>query len=70
MQNNLKRAHRENHAHAYACVRRLAARYDVSVATIWRWSAPQGKKLPKPKQLSPGCTRWDMEAVLAAEAEW
>ena len=35
----------------------LAARYNVTRATIWRW-AREGR-IPKPVSLSPGCTRWE-----------
>ncbi len=48
----------------YASVRRMAKIYDVSPATIWRWTA-QGI-LPKPEKLSPGCSRWRLDLIQAA----
>lgn len=45
----------------YADVQALAARYDVSPSTIWRWVA--AKRFPQPVQLSPGCTRWKLAEV-------
>jgi predicted DNA-binding transcriptional regulator AlpA len=38
-------------------VRDVAARYRVSVPTIWRW-LKNGKSLPAPIHLSNGTTRW------------
>ena len=40
----------------------LAARYGVSRSTIWRWT--KEGRLPQPKKLSPGCTRWDWSEIL------
>jgi len=45
----------------------LAERYGVSRSTIWRWV---GKGLlPKPQQLSPGCTRWKLDEIEQRDAE-
>jgi prophage regulatory protein len=44
-----------NDEHYYS-VRQVAERYDVSVATIWRWV--KHGDLPAGRILSPGCTRW------------
>jgi prophage regulatory protein len=52
----------------YSSVHRMAERYDVGPATIWRWTK-QGK-LPKPKRISPGCSRWHNGEVSEAEADW
>lgn len=41
----------------------LAARYEVSRATIWRWVREQ--KIPKPLKIN-GSTRWSDEQL----AEW
>jgi predicted DNA-binding transcriptional regulator AlpA len=43
----------------------LGGRYGVSRATIWRWA--QSGRLPKPVALSPGCTRWRLADIEAAE---
>ena len=43
----------------------LAARYDVSRCTIWRWVA-RGQ-LPPPVKLSPGCARWPHTVLVAFE---
>lgn len=43
---------------------RVAARYGVHRATLWRWLKTD-PTFPKPVTLSPGCTRWrlaDLEA--------
>ena len=45
----------------YVTASQLAEIYSVSVATIWRWAA-RGV-IPQPKKFSPGCTRWNAEAV-------
>ncbi len=45
----------------------LAERYSVSRSTIWRWASK--RILPKPVQLSPGCTRWRKEEVEQRDAE-
>ena len=34
----------------------VAKRYDVSRATIWRWTS-EGR-FPRPVRLTEGCTRW------------
>lgn len=48
----------------YASDTQLAARYDVSRATIWRW-VREGR-LPAPVKLTPGCSRWRLSAVIEA----
>jgi predicted DNA-binding transcriptional regulator AlpA len=40
----------------YLTVVAVAARYSVSVNTVWRWV--REKRLPAPEKLSPGCSRW------------
>ena len=42
---------------SFLSVRNVAARYEVSVPTIWRW-LKNGKSLPAPIHLSNGTTRW------------
>ena len=39
----------------------LAARFQVSRATIWRWV--QTRQFPDPIKLSAGCTRWRLAEV-------
>lgn len=51
----------------YVSDAQLAAQYSVSRSTIWRWAA--SGILPKPVQLSPGCTRWRMDAIEKHDAE-
>lgn len=46
----------------YASDTQLAARYDVSRATIWRW-VREGR-LPPPVKLTPGCSRWRLSEVV------
>lgn len=45
----------------------LAQALSISRATVWRWAA-EGR-IPKPVKLSPGCSRWNVEAVFAALQE-
>jgi len=48
----------------YASDTALAKYFEVSRATIWRWT--QEGRLPQPIKLSPGCTRWKWAEILAA----
>lgn len=50
---------------AYVSDQQLAVRYDVHRSTIWRW--PQSRGFPQPVRLSPQCTRWRLEDVVAWE---
>ena len=49
-------------------VRDLSRRYDVSVATIWRWSSERDD-FPRPLKLGTGCTRWRIQDLEAFEAK-
>ena len=51
----------------YISDNQLAERYYVSRATIWRWS--QKGILPRPVQLSPGCTRWRLDEIEKHDTE-
>lgn len=51
----------------YISDRQLAARYGVSRPTIWAW-AKSDDSFPRPKKLSPGCTRWALPEILAWES--
>lgn len=42
----------------YLGVVNVARRYDVSVASIWRWVA--AGKFPRPRKLASGTTRWSI----------
>ena len=42
-------------------VKKVAERYEVTPMTVWRWSK-QGW-IPKPRKLSPGCTRWNADEL-------
>jgi prophage regulatory protein len=53
--------------HMYLSDRALAARYDTSRATVWRWVETRG--LPKPIRFSSGCTRWKLSDIERWEAE-
>jgi prophage regulatory protein len=48
--------------------RQVAARYGVARATPWRW-VKSDSTFPRPVELSPGCTRWKLEDLVAWEAE-
>ncbi|WP_363301091.1 AlpA family phage regulatory protein [uncultured Roseovarius sp.] len=55
----------------YLSDEQLAARYNVSRGTVWRWHRTD-PTFPRPVKLSPGCTRWklaEVEAWEAAQAE-
>jgi prophage regulatory protein len=45
----------------------LSRRYGTHRTTIWRWAA--NGTLPKPVQISPGCTRWISSEIDARDAE-
>jgi predicted DNA-binding transcriptional regulator AlpA len=49
----------------YLRVQQLAQRWDVSVPTVWRWTADG--KIPFPLKLSPGTTRWRLDEIEAYE---
>ena len=51
----------------YFTDRQLAARFGVSRQTIWRWSGTG--RMPQPVKLSPGFTRWRIDAIEAWEQE-
>ena len=40
----------------------VAQRYGVKRASIWRWL--KDRDFPKPVKLSPGCTRWQLSALM------
>jgi len=45
----------------------LAERYGIHRTTVWRWA---GKGLlPRPVQLTDGCTRWKLPEIEAHDAE-
>lgn len=50
----------------FLSVKQLARRWNVGVATVWRWSA-RGI-IPPPVLLGPGTTRWRAGEILAYEA--
>ncbi|WP_415059367.1 helix-turn-helix transcriptional regulator [Haliea salexigens] len=43
----------------------IALRFQVSRATVWRWS--HSANFPKPIKLSVGCTRWRVTEIEAWE---
>lgn len=45
----------------------IAERYSVSRSTVWRWVS-RGI-LPRPQQISPGCTRWRLDEIERRDAE-
>jgi len=50
----------------YVSDKTLAARYEVSRATIWRWARED--KLPKPVKITNNCTRWEILSIEKWEA--
>ncbi|MEQ6916652.1 helix-turn-helix transcriptional regulator [Halomonas aquatica] len=51
----------------FLTAKQVATRYDVGVATIWRWSRDRDD-FPKPMKLGPNCTRWRLADIEAWEA--
>ena len=54
----------------YLSIRHVAERFDVSVNTIWRWTA-SSPTFPQPIKFGTGCTRWklaDLEAFEGRQA--
>ena len=45
----------------YKSVTQVANQFGVSRATIWRWV--RSGNFPKPIKLSPGCSRWTVDAT-------
>jgi prophage regulatory protein len=43
----------------------LADYYEVSRATIWRWT--RLGKLPQPEKIGENCTRWDFEKIACSK---
>ena len=51
---------------SYSSDRRVAQRYGVDRATIWRWANDPRYaylKFPKPQKIGPNTTRWDDERL-------
>jgi prophage regulatory protein len=51
---------------AFLSVRKLAGRWSVSVATVWRWHSL--RLIPSPISLGPGTTKWRLTEIEAYEA--
>lgn len=51
----------------FVTVKFIAARYNASAGTIWRWV--RSRNFPQPVSLTPGCTRWRLSEVEAFENE-
>lgn len=51
----------------YLSDRAVARRYDVSRATIWRWTNTD-PAFPKPIKLGPSITRWRLDELVHWEA--
>ncbi|WP_353884597.1 AlpA family phage regulatory protein [uncultured Pleomorphomonas sp.] len=46
----------------YVSDKELATRYGVVRQTIWRWVESE-PTFPRPIRLTPGCTRWSLQAI-------
>jgi len=55
-----------NNTTEYLSVASVAARYQVSVPTVWRWLR-QGN-FPEPVRFGERCTRWPVSALLEWES--
>lgn len=53
---------------AYLRLADMRARYRVSGATIWKWSADPQNDFPKPVKLGANTTAWPLDKLLAWEA--
>ncbi len=51
----------------YKSAHEVAERYGVQPVSVWRW-AKNNKNFPKPRKLSPRCTRWLLSELEAWEA--
>lgn len=51
----------------YVSDKQVAARYNVTRPTVWRWLKTD-PTFPKPIYLSPGCTRWKLDEIESWEA--
>jgi predicted DNA-binding transcriptional regulator AlpA len=51
---------------AFLSVKQLSRRWNVGVATVWRWN--KAGDIPKSIVLGPGTTRWRQSEILAFEA--
>lgn len=49
----------------YISAKQLAARYSVSIPTLYRWI--KANEFPAPVRIGPKCSRWREEDVLAWE---
>lgn len=56
-----------NHTETYLSVEDVAARYDVSKDTIWRWR--REGDFPKPIKLGPRITRWRLSDLEKHESQ-
>jgi predicted DNA-binding transcriptional regulator AlpA len=52
----------------FLTAKQVASRYEVGIATIWRWARDR-ENFPKPKKLGDNCTRWCLADLEEWEAE-
>lgn len=67
MQGNTTNQTGDSSSEVFLCDISVAGRYEISKPTVWRWA--RDGRLPKPIKLSPGCSRWKLSDLIAAEAE-
>lgn len=51
---------------SFLTVEQVAARYNCSVDSIWRWK--RNGEFPAPVRIGRGCTRWRLEDLLEHES--
>ena len=51
----------------YLSDKQLAERYGVARATVWRWI--RTSDFPKPRKITPGCSRWPISDVVTWESQ-
>jgi len=60
----------QNDTHeTFVSVKQISTRYNIGVASVWRWAQDKDNKFPKPIKLSQGCTRWKESDLLKWESE-
>ncbi|QDZ02300.1 AlpA family phage regulatory protein [Nitratireductor mangrovi] len=60
--------HPRRHVESFLSDRDVAKRYRVSRPTIWRW-CQNNPAFPRPRQMSPGTTRWLLSELERFEGE-
>ena len=60
--------HNDTHE-TFLSVKQISARYNVGVASVWRWASDEHNKFPKAVCLTKGCSRWKLSSLEQWEKE-